>query len=302
VEAKPAVSWPEGIGLLRQPLLEIANENLSYFEKTTPLLAKVKKGMLPDIPEFFRSEGLQDSCGFGATGCEEGFGGESGGNAAGEDEGWVLVEAEQKEKAESGGVCLGVDSALRNADLFFNVGQVNDHGQDTRSHQVVRDSSREYQRGRLRLANFCAWRTSTFTKPCRCCVVDDEAMSRLDDEASGSSSRFGHAAGNNNYIRFADDFAYSMPSSLNYGGSTFTMKNSTFQNTPLQDVEKLTDVPGVGLKSAERLEDANVYIPVQLIGTFMVRICLAVLSSASLSVSTRLHTNIHFFPLTGIRL
>ncbi len=327
VAAKPAASGPGGIGLLRQPFLEIANAKLSDFEKTTALLPKLKKGMSPDILDCSRGEGLQGSCAFGATGCEEGFSGESGGDAAGEDEGWVLVEAEQKEKGEAGVVCVG---ALCNADLFFNsppdrqqlisklqkpppsvghdmstcsasqkhededVGLVNDHGQDTRSHQVVRDSRREYQRGRLRLANFCAWRTSTSTPPCRCCVVDDEA--------SGSSVRDGHAAGNNNYIHFADDFAYSMPLSLNAGGSAFTMENCTFQNTPLQDVEKLTDVPGVGPKSAERLEDANVFIPVQLIGTFMVRIFLTVLSSASVSVRTRLHSNIHLSTLPGVRL
>ena len=330
VAAKPAASGSGGIGLLRQPFLEIADSKLSDFEKTTALLANLKKGMSPDILDFFRGEGLQGSCAFGATGCEEGFNGESGCDAAGEDEGWVLVEAGQKEKGDAGGVGVGVGSALCNADLFFNsppdcqhlisklqkpppsvghdmstcsaskkhededVGLVNDDGQDIRSHQVVRDSSREYQRGRLRLANFCAWRTSTSTPPCRRCVVDDEA--------SGSSARDGHAAGNKNYIHFADDFAYSMPLSLNAGGSAFTMENCTFQNTPLQDVEKLTDVPGVGPKSAERLEDANIYIPVQLIGTFMVRICLTVLSSASLSVHTPLHSNIHLSMLPGVRM
>jgi hypothetical protein len=49
-------------------------------------------------------------------------------------------------------------------------------------------------------------------------------------------------------------------------------------------------------------KDANVFIPVQLIGTFMVRIFLTVLSSASVSVRTRLHSNIHLSTLPGVRL
>jgi hypothetical protein len=52
--------------------------------------------------------------------------------------------------------------------------------------------------------------------------------------------------------------------------TTTTQKNSNFQSTPLQDVAKLTDVPGVGPKSAEKLEEANVDSPVKLMGNFMV--------------------------------
>ena len=56
----------------------------------------------------------------------------------------------------------------------------------------------------------------------------------------------------------------------NRGRNSTTKKNSTFQSTPLQDVAKLTDVPGVGPKSAEKLKDINVDSPVKLMGNFMV--------------------------------
>jgi hypothetical protein len=52
--------------------------------------------------------------------------------------------------------------------------------------------------------------------------------------------------------------------------TTTTQKNSNFQSTPLQDVVALTDVPGVGPKSKEKLEEANIKTPVQLMGQFMV--------------------------------
>merc|ERR1712100_178341 len=51
---------------------------------------------------------------------------------------------------------------------------------------------------------------------------------------------------------------------------TTTQKNSTFQSTPLQDVKKLTDVPGVGPKSAEKLEEANIDSAVKLMGNYLV--------------------------------
>jgi len=53
---------------------------------------------------------------------------------------------------------------------------------------------------------------------------------------------------------------------------TTTQKNTNFQSTPLQDVVKLTDVPGVGPKSAEKLLEANVDTPIKLMGNFMVRL------------------------------
>ena len=55
---------------------------------------------------------------------------------------------------------------------------------------------------------------------------------------------------------------------------TTTQKNTNFQSTPLQDVEKLTDVPGVGAKSAEKLLEANIDSPIKLMGNFMVRVCV----------------------------
>ena len=51
--------------------------------------------------------------------------------------------------------------------------------------------------------------------------------------------------------------------------TTTTQKNSNFQSTPLQDVAKLTDVPVVGPKSAEKLEEVNVDSPVKLMGNFI---------------------------------
>ena len=54
---------------------------------------------------------------------------------------------------------------------------------------------------------------------------------------------------------------------------TTTQKNSTFQSTPLQDVKKLTDVPGVGPKSAEKLEEANIDSAVKLMGNYLVCCC-----------------------------
>ena len=54
---------------------------------------------------------------------------------------------------------------------------------------------------------------------------------------------------------------------------TTTQKNSTFQSTPLQDVKKLTDVPGVGPKSAEKLKEANIDSAVKLMGQFLVCFC-----------------------------
>ena len=54
---------------------------------------------------------------------------------------------------------------------------------------------------------------------------------------------------------------------------TTTQKNSTFQSTPLQDVKKLTDVPGVGPKSAEKLEEANIDSAIKLMGNFLVFSC-----------------------------
>ena len=52
--------------------------------------------------------------------------------------------------------------------------------------------------------------------------------------------------------------------------TTTTQKNTNFQSTPLQDVKAITDMPGVGDKSAEKLEEANIKTPVQLMGQFMV--------------------------------
>lgn len=43
-----------------------------------------------------------------------------------------------------------------------------------------------------------------------------------------------------------------------------------FQSTPFQDVEKLTDVHGVSTANANKLRDADVDSPVQLMGEFMV--------------------------------
>ena len=54
---------------------------------------------------------------------------------------------------------------------------------------------------------------------------------------------------------------------------TTTQKNSTFQSTPLQDVKKLTDVPGVGPKSAEKLKEANIDSAVKLMGNYLVCSC-----------------------------
>lgn len=52
---------------------------------------------------------------------------------------------------------------------------------------------------------------------------------------------------------------------------TTTQKNTNFQSTPLQDVAKLTDVPGVGPRSAEKLQEANIDTAIKLMGNFMVR-------------------------------
>eukprot|EP00277_Geminigera_cryophila_P018358 CAMPEP_0179440060 /NCGR_PEP_ID=MMETSP0799-20121207/23650_1 /TAXON_ID=46947 /ORGANISM="Geminigera cryophila, Strain CCMP2564" /LENGTH=95 /DNA_ID=CAMNT_0021223013 /DNA_START=536 /DNA_END=823 /DNA_ORIENTATION=- len=56
-------------------------------------------------------------------------------------------------------------------------------------------------------------------------------------------------------------------------GATTTQKNTTFQGKPLQDVANLTDVPGVGPKSAEKLVEANIDTPIKLMGQFMVLGC-----------------------------
>lgn len=64
---------------------------------------------------------------------------------------------------------------------------------------------------------------------------------------------------------------------------TTTQKNTNFQSTPLQDVAKLTDVPGVGAKSAEKLLEANIDTPIKLMGNFMVHlVCCPCLQKRSL--------------------
>ena len=62
---------------------------------------------------------------------------------------------------------------------------------------------------------------------------------------------------------------------------TTTHKNSTFQNTTLQDVPKMTDVPDVGPISTEKLKKSNIDIPVKLMVNFMVWICPTLPSSVS---------------------
>jgi hypothetical protein len=45
-----------------------------------------------------------------------------------------------------------------------------------------------------------------------------------------------------------------------------------FQRTMLQDL-RLTDVPGIDEQTAQKMPDANVQTPVQLMGTFMLFNC-----------------------------
>ena len=51
---------------------------------------------------------------------------------------------------------------------------------------------------------------------------------------------------------------------------TTTQKGENFMATPLQDVKKITDCPGVGPASAKKLDEANIDTPVKLMGQFMV--------------------------------
>lgn len=51
---------------------------------------------------------------------------------------------------------------------------------------------------------------------------------------------------------------------------TTTQKGENFMATPLQDVKKITDCPGVGPASAKKLDEANIDTPVKLMGHFMV--------------------------------
>ena len=67
---------------------------------------------------------------------------------------------------------------------------------------------------------------------------------------------------------------------------TTTQKNTNFQGTPLQDVKNLTDVPGVGAKSAEKLMEANIDTAVKLMGNFMVRASLLCVEGVRMSVKT----------------
>ena len=55
--------------------------------------------------------------------------------------------------------------------------------------------------------------------------------------------------------------------------ATTTQKNTDFQEIPFQDVKKLTDVPGVGPKLADKLLEANIDTPIKLMGNFMLLGC-----------------------------
>ena len=78
---------------------------------------------------------------------------------------------------------------------------------------------------------------------------------------------------------------------------TTTQKNTNFQSQPLGAVERLTDVPGVGPKSAEKLEEANILTPVQLMGQFMVAAFMAEIVSAAAAL--RVH-HLSLLPLSRL--
>ena len=76
------------------------------------------------------------------------------------------------------------------------------------------------------------------------------------------------------FMGIAAAFLLLILSAMLFGGKrNAVLRHEIFQSTPLTDVNKLTDVPGVGEVNAHKLEEANIDSAVKLMGQFLVCFC-----------------------------